>query len=124
MAKKLTYFILAGLVFGVLAGWLIHLNGDALRATFIQWGWIKPDPETGALLSTAETLEKIGGYMVILSDIFLRLIKMIIAPLVFATLVAGIAHMGDTAALGRVGLKSLTWFIGASLVSLSLGLVL
>jgi len=49
---------------------------------------------------------------------------MIIAPLVFSTLVAGIAHMGDIAALGRVGLRSITWFILASLVSLTLGLVL
>jgi Na+/H+-dicarboxylate symporter len=49
---------------------------------------------------------------------------MIIAPLVFSTLVVGIAHMGDTAALGRVGVRSLAWFILASLVSLSLGLLL
>jgi Na+/H+-dicarboxylate symporter len=49
---------------------------------------------------------------------------MIIAPLVFATLVAGIAHMGDLAALGRVAVRSLGWFIGASLVSLTLGLII
>jgi Na+/H+-dicarboxylate symporter len=49
---------------------------------------------------------------------------MIIAPLVFSTLVAGIAHMGDVAALGRVGIRSLGWFILASLVSLTLGLIL
>ena len=49
---------------------------------------------------------------------------MIIAPLVFSTLVAGIAHMGDVAALGRVGVRSLGWFILASLVSLTLGLIL
>src|ERR1044071_7658121 len=49
---------------------------------------------------------------------------MIIAPLVLSTLVVGIAHMGDTAALGRVGAKALGWFVAASLVSLSLGLVL
>ena len=55
---------------------------------------------------------------------FLRLIKMIIAPLVFSTLVAGIAHMGDIAALGRVGIRSLGWFILATFVSLTLGLIL
>ena len=55
---------------------------------------------------------------------FLRLIKMIIAPLVFATLVSGIAHMGDTAALGRVGARSIGWFVGASLLSLTLGLIM
>jgi Na+/H+-dicarboxylate symporter len=54
----------------------------------------------------------------------LRLIKMIIAPLVFSTLVAGIAHMGDIAALGRVGVRSLGWFILATFVSLTLGLIL
>jgi Na+/H+-dicarboxylate symporter len=49
---------------------------------------------------------------------------MIIAPLVFSTLVVGIAHMGDTAALGRVGVKAVGWFITASLISLTLGLIL
>jgi Na+/H+-dicarboxylate symporter len=48
---------------------------------------------------------------------------MIIAPLVFATLVAGIAHMGDSAALGRIGGRAIAWFIIASLISLSLGLI-
>ncbi|MGH8634931.1 MAG: dicarboxylate/amino acid:cation symporter, partial [Burkholderiales bacterium] len=57
-----------------------------------------------------------------LSDVFLRLIKMIIAPLVFATVVAGIAGMGDAKAVGRIGGKALLWFITASLVSLLLGM--
>ncbi|MGN6122957.1 MAG: dicarboxylate/amino acid:cation symporter, partial [Sphingomonas oligoaromativorans] len=57
-------------------------------------------------------------------DLFLRLIKMIIAPLVFSTLVVGIAHMGDTSALGRIGARTLGWFLGATLVSLTLGLVM
>jgi Na+/H+-dicarboxylate symporter len=52
------------------------------------------------------------------------LIKMIIAPLVLSTMVVGIAHMGDTAALGRVGFKAVGWFVCASLVSLTLGLIL
>lgn len=60
----------------------------------------------------------------VLPTIFLRLIKMIIAPLVFSTLVVGIATMGDINTLRRVGLKALGWFILASLISLSLGLVL
>jgi Na+/H+-dicarboxylate symporter len=55
---------------------------------------------------------------------FLRLIKMIIAPLVFATLVVGIARMGDAREVGRIGGKALAWFIMASLLSLSLGLIL
>src|SRR6185312_218029 len=49
---------------------------------------------------------------------------MIIAPLVFSTLVSGIANMGRSGAVGRVALKAMGWFIGASLVSLMLGLVM
>src|SRR5207342_1653137 len=52
------------------------------------------------------------------------LIKMLIGPLVFSTLVVGIAHMGDASSVGRVFAKALAWFITASLVSLVLGLVL
>ncbi len=62
--------------------------------------------------------------MGLLTTIFLRLIKMIIAPLVFATLVVGIARMGDVSAVGRIGAKTMAWFILASLMSLSLGLVM
>jgi Na+/H+-dicarboxylate symporter len=69
-------------------------------------------------------LKSIAGYFGILTTIFLHLIKMIIAPLVLSTLIVGIAHVGDTAALGRVGAKAFGWFVTASLVSLSLGLVL
>ena len=58
-----------------------------------------------------------------LADIFLRLIKMIIAPLVFSTVVAGIANTGDAKTVGRIGIKALGWFITASLVSLVLGMV-
>ncbi len=60
----------------------------------------------------------------LITTIFLRLIKMIIAPLVFSTLVVGIAHMEDAAAIGRVGARSIAWFVLASLVSLTLGLVM
>ena len=65
-----------------------------------------------------------AGHLSIITDIFLRLIKMIIAPLVFSTLVVGIAHMEDSAAIGRVGVKTLAWFMLASLISLSLGLIM
>src|SRR6478752_6139875 len=60
----------------------------------------------------------------LLSTIFLRLVQMIIAPLVFATLVVGIAKLGDLKTVGRVGGKAMIWFISASLVSLTLGLIL
>jgi len=63
-------------------------------------------------------------YFTILSDIFLRLIKMIVAPLVFTTLVVGVAKVGDIKAVGRIGGKTLLWFVSATLVSLLLGMVL
>jgi len=63
-------------------------------------------------------------YFTILSDIFLRLIKMIVAPLVFTTLVVGVAKVGDIKAVGRIGGKTLLWFLSATLVSLLLGMVL
>jgi Na+/H+-dicarboxylate symporter len=106
VAKRLTYFILAGLVLGVITGWAINASID------------DGSPEA------AERLKTIAGYFSILTTVFLNLIKMIIAPLVLSTMVVGIAHMGDTSALGRVGLKAFGWFVCASLVSLSLGLVL
>ncbi len=106
MAKKLTRFILLALVLGIIAGWAINAAID--------------DGTPGS----AAQLKQIAEYLSIVTALFLRLIKMIIAPLVFATLVAGIAHMGDIAALGRVGLRSVGWFILASLVSLTLGLIL
>ena len=106
MAKKLTRFILLALVLGIIAGWAINAAID--------------DGTPGS----AAQLKQIAEYLSIVTALFLRLIKMIIAPLVFATLVAGIAHMGDIAALGRVGLRSVGWFIMASLVSLTLGLIL
>ena len=97
MKNRLTLFISLGMVLGVLAGWLGH------RAA---------DPKAVA-----------DGYA-ILTDLFLRLIKMIIAPLVFSTLVSGLAGMSGGRDIGRIGMRSFAWFIGASLVSLALGLVL
>jgi Na+/H+-dicarboxylate symporter len=65
-----------------------------------------------------------AGKLKLLTDIFLRLVKMIIAPLVFSTLVVGIAKLGDMKTVGRVGGRALMWFISASLVSLVLGMLL
>src|SRR5262249_31320844 len=62
-----------------------------------------------------------GGFSIV-TDIFLRLIRMIIAPLVITTLVVGIAHMGGSSTLGRVGARTLGWFVVASIVSLLMGL--
>src|SRR5499427_1042431 len=101
MRSKLTTIILIGMVLGILVGYACH----------ILW----PDPKTA---------KTIADYISLFTDIFLRLIKMIIAPLVFSTLVVGVAHMGDTKAVGRIGAKAMVWFIGASLVSLMVGMIL
>ena len=95
------FLILGAMVLGILIGYLI----------FIEF------PDKGAA-------KEIAGYISIVSDVFLRLIKMLIGPLVFSTLVVGIAHMGDAASVGRVFFKAMRWFLTASLVSLLLGLVL
>ena len=68
--------------------------------------------------------ENFANNIQILSDIFLRLIKMIIAPLVFATLVVGVAKVGDFGAVGRIGIKTILYFQMATLMALALGLVL
>jgi Na+/H+-dicarboxylate symporter len=93
--------ILGALVLGVIVGYMIFIS--------------YPDKKSAT---------QIAGYVSILSDVFLRLIKMLIGPLVFSTLVVGIAHMGDAASVGRVFAKALGWFITASLVSLLLGMLL
>jgi Na+/H+-dicarboxylate symporter len=100
-SQKLTTIILIGMVLGILVGWACNT----------MW----PDPKTA---------KTIADYISLITDIFLRLIKMIIAPLVFSTLVVGVAHMGDTKAVGRIGGKAMVWFIGASLVSLLTGMIL
>lgn len=101
MTNRLTFYIVIGMVLGLLVGVAGHvLIGD-----------------------DAATAKQVASYFHLLADIFLHLIKMIIAPLVFATLVAGIAHMRDSAALGRIGGRALGWFILASLISLSIGLI-
>ncbi|HEX8954990.1 MAG TPA: cation:dicarboxylase symporter family transporter, partial [Burkholderiaceae bacterium] len=58
--------------------------------------------------------KEFAAYFSMGTDIFLRMIKMIIAPLVFSTLVSGIASMGDTQAVGRIGIKALIWFVCAA----------
>ncbi|MDQ6608960.1 MAG: dicarboxylate/amino acid:cation symporter [Bacteroidota bacterium] len=65
-----------------------------------------------------------ADYIKLLSTIFIRLVQMIIAPLVFTTLVVGIAKLGDMKTVGRVGGKAILWFITASIISLLIGLVL
>src|SRR5687767_393008 len=99
MPNRLTRWIIVGLVLGIVSGYIAY-------AYF---------PESSAGYAEVTSL---------LPTVFLRLIKMIIAPLVFATLVVGIGKMGDIVTVGRVGGKALAWFISASVLSLTLGLVL
>ncbi|MEN3747850.1 dicarboxylate/amino acid:cation symporter [Sphingomonas sp. HF-S3] len=106
MGKRLTWFILAGLIFGGLIGWVLNISLD----------------DNGG--AGTQQLADIAYYLDIPTQMFLHLIKMIIAPLVVSTLVVGIAHMGGGGAIGRVGLKAFLWFVTASLVSLTLGLLL
>jgi Na+/H+-dicarboxylate symporter len=97
--NKLFYAIIIALTIGVIMGGIVHTQFTA-------------------------SIEPFAKNIKLLGTIFIRLVQMIIAPLVFTTLVVGIAKMGDTAMIGRVGGKAMLWFISASLVSLALGLVL
>lgn len=98
--NRLTLYILIAMVLGVLTGYLVYSNGNA------------------------DFKKDFSGNIKLLSTIFIRLVQMIIAPLVFTTLVVGIAKLGDLKTVGRVGGKAILWFITASLISLLLGLVL
>jgi Na+/H+-dicarboxylate symporter len=96
--NRLTTYILVGLVLGIAVGYVANTN--------------LADPKGFA------------DMLSLVTQLFLRLIKMIIAPLVFSTLVVGIAKMGDAKEVGRIGVKALGWFVIASLISLTLGLIL
>ena len=100
MSGRFTLYILVGMILGILVGYVCNENVDPAKA------------------------KQIAGYFSILTDIFLRLIKMIIGPLVFSTLVVGIVHVGDTASLSRIGFLTVGWFLCASIVSLFHGLVM
>ncbi len=97
---NLTAQIFIGMLLGILLGHWYHVTHDAAG-----WEWF-------------------ASRVSILSDIFLRLIKMIIAPLVFATLVVGVAKVGDFKSVGRIGLKTILYFQFATILALTLGLLL
>jgi Na+/H+-dicarboxylate symporter len=99
-SSKLTTYIVIAMVTGILAGYLIHEN------------------------ASPEFIKDFAPKIKLLATIFLRMVQMIIAPLVFATLVVGIAKLGDLKTVGRVGGKAMIWFVSASLISLTLGLIL
>src|SRR5215469_3137753 len=98
--NRLTIFILIAMVLGVITGYIVHqTSSDAFALKF-------------------------SNNINLLTTIFLRLVQMIIAPLIFCTLAVGIAKLGDMKTVGRVGGKALLWFVTASLVSLLLGMFL
>ncbi|ETK21898.1 MULTISPECIES: dicarboxylate/amino acid:cation symporter [Pseudomonas] len=99
--NKLPRRIAVGIALGVLVGWACHHYAGSEQAA-----------------------KALAGYFSMVTDIFLRMIKMIIAPLVFATLVGGIASMGSSRSVGRIGVRAMLWFVTASLVSLMLGMAL
>lgn len=99
-SNRLTLYIIVAMIAGVLLGYLIHTQ------------------------SSPEFIKSFSINIKLLTTIFLRLVQMIIAPLVFSTLVVGIAKLGDLKTVGRVGGKAMLWFITASLVSLLLGMLL
>ncbi len=94
-SARLALYIIIAMLLGILFGYLVHQKAVNVDMSYIG----------------------------LLSDLFLRAIKMIIAPLVFATLTVGIAQMGGGAGVGRVGVKALLWFVTASIISLFLGLL-
>src|SRR5215510_3343881 len=100
MRKYMVHIILAAMILGIVIGYLIF--------TFLD----------------AATAKVTAGYISLIAALFLRLIKMIIAPLVLSTLVVGIAHIGDSSSIGRIFAKTMVWFITASLGSLLLGLMM
>ncbi|TGU71548.1 dicarboxylate/amino acid:cation symporter [Geomonas terrae] len=97
--NKLTLYIMVAMILGIVVGYFCNLYA--------------PD---------AKAAKTIAGYFDIISSVFLRLIKMIIAPLVFGTIVSGIAGNGDSKAIGRIGVRAMGWFLCASVISLVLGM--
>jgi len=99
-SNRLTFYILIAMIAGAITGYIVFTTGtDDFRKSF------------------SDNIE-------LLTTIFLRLVQMIIAPLVFSTLVVGIAKLGDLKTVGRVGGKAMLWFVSASLVSLFLGMII
>lgn len=72
---------------------------------------------------STEGASEFSAKIKMLATIFIRLVQMIISPLVFTTLVVGIAKLGDIKAVGRIGGKALGWFFTASFISLLIGML-
>jgi len=98
--SRLTFWIVVAMILGIVVGYIVHEQ------------------------CSESTIKTFSDNIKLLTTIFLRMVQMIIAPIVFATLVVGIAKLGDMKTVGRVGGKAMLWFVSASVVSLLLGLVL
>ena len=133
--NKLIILIILAMVLGIIIGSIVNSSITANKFTVdrtqlekIENLKVRAEVEKiakkfeEAQLSQAK--KDIAGNYSILSDIFLRMIKMIIAPLVFAVLVIGVAKLGDFKSVGRIGVKTLVYFTSATLIALALGLVI
>ncbi|MDE9456768.1 dicarboxylate/amino acid:cation symporter [Xenorhabdus bovienii] len=98
--QKLMKQIIIAILLGIITGWGFHHYLDASQT------------------------KEVASYINIITDVFLRLIKMIIAPLVFATIVAGLISIGGSSSVGRITIKAMAWFIIAGLVSLGIGMLM
>jgi len=101
MKNRLTLFVVLAMVTGPMLGLFLHSQ-------------MGPGPGT----------EKLAANLSLVTTVFLHLIKMIIAPLVFSTLTVGVARMEDTSSIARVGAKTLGWFVFASMVSMTIGVIM
>ena len=100
MRRHFTLIILLGMIAGVAVGWAAHENLSATRAA------------------------SVAGYLDLVTGVFISLIKMIIAPLIFATLTSGVARMEGGGRAGRVGGRTIAWFVVAGVIALALGMTM
>lgn len=133
--NRLITSIVISMLLGLITGYIINKSlkdskPDYAKTILVKSGNPEVVKQTEAALTKLsekefkEQKKTIASHFSILSDIFLRLIKMIISPLVFAVLVLGVAKVGDFKSVGRIGLKTLVYFTSATLIALMLGLVI
>ncbi|WP_092553669.1 dicarboxylate/amino acid:cation symporter [Xenorhabdus koppenhoeferi] len=98
--QRLMQQIIIAILLGIITGWGLNHYLDASQT------------------------KEVASYINIITDVFLRLIKMIIAPLVFATIVSGLISISGSSSVGRITIKAMVWFIIAGLVSLGIGMLI
>lgn len=133
--NKLISLIILAMLVGLVIGYAVNLSltknkfeYSSANLSHITNPIVKKEVEAGIKKYEEkcfrESKKQVASNFSILSDIFLHLIKMIIAPLVLAVLVLGVAKVGDFKSVGRIGLKTLIYFTSATLIALALGLVI